>query len=139
MPNRAESVLKHLTPRAQKIYEDRQKLDDLLKDSEGKSRKFGIRTMFEDIKVLRQLLSDYRSGAYRNVSKSAIFMITAGLVYLVSPVDMLPDFILGLGFMDDAMILGYVVKQLYDIIDQYKSWRLRAIPQEIEEETISES
>ena len=124
MGKRVEMVIKNLSPRAKNIYDDRQKLDELLKDSEGKSRKLGIKSMFEDIKVLRHLVSDYRSGHYRNVSKSAILMITAGLIYLVSPIDMLPDFILGLGFMDDAMILGYIIKQLYSIIDDYKIWRV---------------
>lgn len=125
MSNHANTILKRLTPRAKNIYNDRQKLEALLKDSEGKSRKFGIRTLFEDVKILRRLVGDYRSGSYTNISKSQVLMILAGLVYLVTPVDLLPDFILGLGFLDDAMILGYIMKQLYDIIDHYKSWSER--------------
>lgn len=134
LPIRAESVLKRFTPRAKKIYEDRDKMDELLRDSEGKSRKFGIRAMYDDIKILRQLLSDYRKGQYRAISKSSILLIVAGLTYLITPIDILPDFILGLGFMDDAVVLGYVIRQLYDILDQYKTWKRADLQLESDEE-----
>ncbi len=120
---RPQSVLDRLTPRAKKIYQDRNKMEELLRDSEGKSRKMGIRQMYEDIKTLRDLLGDYRRGAYRNINKASVLMIIGGLIYLVSPIDLVPDFIFGLGFLDDAMILGYVIKRLYDVLDQYKIWK----------------
>lgn len=133
---RPASVLERLTPRAKKIYEDRNKMDGLLKDSEGKSRKFGIRQMYDDIRTLRQLLGDYKRGAYRDVSKGSVVLIIAGLVYLVSPLDFLPDFILGLGFLDDAMILGYVVKQLYDVLDRYKIWKRADLHLQLPDESV---
>lgn len=136
---RPASVLERLTPRAKNIYRDRNKVEDLLKDSEGKSRKFGIRQMFGDIKTLRHLLADYKRGAYRDVSRGSILLIIAGLVYLVSPIDIIPDFLFGLGFMDDAMILGYVIKQLYDVLDRYKAWKLAGDFHEIDLDQISDS
>ena len=42
---------------------------------------------------------------------------------MVSPIDLVPDFIFGLGFLDDAMILVYILKQLYEVLDRYKIWK----------------
>jgi uncharacterized membrane protein YkvA (DUF1232 family) len=123
MAIRPASILDRLRPRAQKIYNDRDKMEELLRDSEGKSRKLGIRQMYADIKVLISLLSDYKKGSYRDINKGSVLFIIAGLVYLVSPIDLVPDFIFGLGFLDDAMILGYILKQLYEVLDRYKIWK----------------
>ena len=79
--------------------------------------------MYADIKVLISLLSDYKKGSYRDINKGSVLFIIAGLVYLVSPIDLVPDFIFGLGFLDDAMILGYILKQLYEVLDRYKIWK----------------
>lgn len=116
-------ILNRLNSRAKTIYEDRGKMENLLKDSEGTGRKPGIRQMYDDIRTLVELLRDYKSGAYRELSRSSALLIIGGLIYLVSPIDLLPDFILGLGFLDDAVILGYVIKQLFGVLDHYKTWK----------------
>lgn len=117
-------ILTKLIPRAKNIYADRAKVDDLLKKAEGKSKKKGLAGVYEDVKTMMQLLKDYRKGNYRNVNTSSILLIIAGLIYLVTPIDVVPDFLLGMGFLDDAVVLGYVIKQVYQVIDEYTIWKL---------------
>ena len=51
------------------------------------------------------------------------------------PIDLIPDFLIG-GFIDDAMVIGYVVKKTSDELDLYKKWK--AIQADIIEEGIEE-
>jgi uncharacterized membrane protein YkvA (DUF1232 family) len=51
-------------------------------------------------------------------------VIIACLLYFISPVDMVPDFIPGVGFIDDALILGWGIKTLRDVMELYQRHRL---------------
>jgi uncharacterized membrane protein YkvA (DUF1232 family) len=44
-----------------------------------------------------------------------------GLLYLVSPLDLLPDFLPG-GFADDAAVIGFVVKKLRSELVAFEAW-----------------
>lgn len=124
-------LLRGYQPRARKILENREKVNDLLNESDRTSRRFGLKSIRDDIADLSALVKDYRSGRYRRIGKGSIVMIVAGLLYMVTPVDLIPDFILGLGFLDDAVVLGYVIKQLYGAIDAYRVWKQENAMQEI--------
>jgi len=44
------------------------------------------------------------------------------LVYFISPIDAIPDFIPFLGWADDLTLLGYVIKTLKGEIGKYRAW-----------------
>jgi uncharacterized membrane protein YkvA (DUF1232 family) len=50
-------------------------------------------------------------------------LIAAGLIYLVLPFDIAPDFIPGLGFIDDAFVLSTLWKIIESEIDRYLAYR----------------
>jgi len=50
-------------------------------------------------------------------------IITASLLYFLSLIDFIPEFILGLGILDDAIALKYVIFNLTKELKQYKHWR----------------
>jgi uncharacterized membrane protein YkvA (DUF1232 family) len=50
-------------------------------------------------------------------------LIAAGLIYLVLPVDMVPDFIPGLGYLDDALILSTLWKIVQSEVERYQLFR----------------
>ncbi|MDD3536919.1 MAG: YkvA family protein [Eubacteriales bacterium] len=47
----------------------------------------------------------------------------AGLLYFVSPIDLIPDVIPGLGLTDDVVILGLIIRQVSSDLDKYKAWK----------------
>jgi len=83
--------------------------------------------VWEKIQLLFSLAKDYSNGNYNNVSRSAIVAIIGSLLYFISPIDVIPDFIFGLGFIDDAFILGYVYKKVVKEIEKYQAWKLLRI------------
>jgi len=46
----------------------------------------------------------------------------AGVVYFVNPFDILPDFLLGLGFLDDASVIAFVMKSIKSELDRFAEW-----------------
>ena len=72
--------------------------------------------------VKGSLLYDIEKKEYTMVSKGTIITVIAGLIYLVNPVDIVPDFLLG-GFLDDAAVIGYIVSKLKGEIQRYNEWK----------------
>ena len=52
---------------------------------------------------------------------SKVYLAIAGaLAYVIMPIDVIPDFIPGLGFIDDIFVLGVVMKSLSDEVERYE-------------------
>lgn len=49
--------------------------------------------------------------------------IIACLLYFITPVDLVPDFILGFGFIDDAVVVGLTLKTLAALVERYRKFR----------------
>jgi uncharacterized membrane protein YkvA (DUF1232 family) len=81
--------------------------------------------LFQDLKLLIPLIKDYWKGTYRDVSVKSIFIFIAALAYIISPIDLIPDYIPGLGQIDDAVILGLSLYFLEKDLIKYKQWKDR--------------
>jgi uncharacterized membrane protein YkvA (DUF1232 family) len=79
--------------------------------------------LFQDLKLLFPLIKDYWQGTYRNVSVKSIVIFIVALAYIISPIDLIPDYILGLGQIDDAVILGLCLNFLEKDLMKYREWR----------------
>lgn len=60
-------------------------------------------------------------GKYKEIPTGSIVAIIIALLYFVSPIDLIPDFLPG-GLVDDALVLGLVFKQVKSDLDKYKEW-----------------
>jgi len=81
--------------------------------------------LFQDLKLLIPLIKDYWQGTYRDVSVKSIVIFVAALAYIISPIDLIPDYIIGLGQIDDAVILGLSLYFLEKDLRKYKEWKNR--------------
>jgi len=79
--------------------------------------------LFQDIKLLFPLIKDYWKGTYRDISAKSVVIFIVALAYIISPIDLIPDYILGLGQIDDAAILGLSLYFLEKDLMKYKEWR----------------
>ncbi len=108
---------------------DRGKLDTVLsreKNIMGKLRKLDplvFLTLFRQVKLAFQLLKDYKGKRYREISWKSVAVIIAGIVYFLSPFDVIPDFLSVVGFTDDAVVLAFIFNSLKKEFDKYKNWR----------------
>jgi uncharacterized membrane protein YkvA (DUF1232 family) len=74
-----------------------------------------------DLQTLLRLMRAYGEGRYRQVSGKNVALAALGLVYLVSPLDVIPDFIPG-GFTDDAAVIGFVMRKLRRELAVFEAW-----------------
>ena len=81
--------------------------------------------LFQDLKLLIPLIKDYWKGIYRDVSVKSIVIFIVALAYIISPIDLIPDYIIGLGQIDDAVILGLSLYFLEKDLQKYKDWKDR--------------
>ena len=81
--------------------------------------------LFRDLKLLIPLMRDYWKGRYRNISAKSIIIFVIALAYIISPIDLIPDYIIGLGQIDDAVILGLALYFLEKDLRKYKEWKDR--------------
>lgn len=115
--------LTRFVPRANFLLGDKGRFFATLKlgfDLVTKKKKFS--QIRGDVLDLFSLAKAAYRGEYRDLNKKNLVLIVAGLAYLVSPLDMIPDFILGLGFLDDLSILTYIVSKLASELDSYRAW-----------------
>ena len=73
-----------------------------------------------DFKVLISMAKDILAGKYK-VNTWNASVIVATIIYVVSPIDAIPDMIPALGWLDDVTIVGYALSKLSEELKRYKS------------------
>jgi uncharacterized membrane protein YkvA (DUF1232 family) len=76
-------------------------------------------------KVMFMMIKDYRKGIYKDVPWFTIAAITAALLYVFIPIDLIPDFIPGLGFIDDLTMISFVTGWIESDLHRYLDWKLK--------------
>lgn len=92
--------------------------DILNKSSNGPLEKF-----FDDIKTMCDMVASWAKKEYREIPYRTIGMIILTLVYVFSPVDIIPDAIPGIGLLDDALMVTLCLKAVQGDIDDFRVWK----------------
>ncbi len=79
----------------------------------------------EDGKLMIALVKDYSNGSYTKIPFWTIAAIVAALLYVLNPVDLIPDFIPFVGFVDDALVVGACLMMVEQDLHTYKSWKIK--------------
>ena len=72
-----------------------------------------IFNFFKRISVLYKYLLDKEVSIFKKI------MVVAMIIYVISPLDVIPEAVLGFGFIDDAMIAIYVISSISKELDKY--------------------
>ncbi len=75
-----------------------------------------------EFKLLLSMIRDTFSGRYK-MNKWNMSIIVGTIVYVLSPIDAIPDVIPVLGWLDDASIVGFAISKLADEIDRYRKFQ----------------
>lgn len=111
--------------RATVILNDKSKANKTIKDALGKAmtNKGALDGVWEKMVLLFGVAKDYVNGDYTEIPKRSIVAVLGGIVYFLSPIDVIPDFVPFLGFFDDIFILNLVYKQVLKDLEKYKEWK----------------
>jgi uncharacterized membrane protein YkvA (DUF1232 family) len=81
--------------------------------------KNGLSSAKETLLLIRDYLCDVSTGKYKDYELKKLTIIVGAIIYVVTPVDLLPDFIPA-GFVDDLSILGWAASQAAAELKKYK-------------------
>lgn len=118
-----------MTSRAGGYLRDPQRLVTLVEDAARKSaqpRSGRLGESLEEVKALLRLVLAYARGDYRGISREKLLAAVAAILYFLSPLDLVPDFLGPLGLTDDAVILAFFLRTLREEIGHFLAWEEEA-------------
>jgi uncharacterized membrane protein YkvA (DUF1232 family) len=77
------------------------------------------------LQTMLRLIRAYEDGKYKEVSQDALLWIVTALNYLVDPFDLIPDRTPFLGFVDDAIVVEFVVDKTRQTLDDFMIWETK--------------
>lgn len=110
---------------AKRYINNQIKTEGLLKKAilKAKNNKGTLGNVWEKLQLFFDLVQAYSKGEYRKVAPATILTMIGAIIYFVSPLDVVPDFLVGLGLVDDAAVLSFTLKKLSNEINEFKKWK----------------
>jgi uncharacterized membrane protein YkvA (DUF1232 family) len=76
----------------------------------------GLKTYLEDLQLAYKMLRD----PHFQIAKETKTVLIIALLYIISPIDLIPDAIPFLGLMDDVLVAGYALRQASAELERYR-------------------
>lgn len=92
-----------------------------------------LREFIDNAKLLLDVVSDYWTGKYREIPYFSIAAIVFTLLYVLSPIDAIPDWIPGIGLLDDAAMVSVCMFLVLQDLRDYETWKINQAKEEKEE------
>lgn len=82
-----------------------------------------IQSLWRDINLMIGLASDYSRGNYTQIPWNVLAAVIGAILYFVSPVDVVPDFIPVVGYVDDALVIKLALEIARPDLESYAEWK----------------
>ena len=96
------------------------KLKELFATAKRYATKDGLKAVKDEFLFICQYIRAVFSGQYREYNFLNLTVIVGALVYVVTPADVMPDFMPAIGLIDDAAILLWATHEFADELDRYR-------------------
>ncbi|WP_157433489.1 YkvA family protein [Adhaeribacter aquaticus] len=121
------ALFRYLMQKATKLMGKPAKIGFLLQDAykklvNEKSAKNGFDQIRDIMFSFIRLVRAYIDGSYRDVSTKSVVIGIATLLYVVLPIDIIPDFIPVLGFADDISLMAWFIKAFQEELSKFQDW-----------------
>ena len=77
---------------------------------------------WETLQTMFRLIKAAVSGEYTGVPSTTLLAAVAVLIYFLSPIDLIPDFIPVLGLLDDVALVAWFSTTLKTEMDKFQEW-----------------
>ena len=122
-----ETALEKGKGEAVAVLQDEKKTDTLIKKAmkicEQLSRIPVVGDFFAEVPLACMFVQDFVKGNYREVPLATIFSVAGAICYLVLPVDLIPDFIPVIGYLDDAKVFSMALGAAHNDLMVYAQWK----------------
>ena len=76
--------------------------------------------------AMLRLIRAYSEGKYCDLPESTLVVIIAAIIYVVNPLDVIPDALPALGYLDDATVIALAVRRSRQALDDFMAWETTA-------------
>ena len=113
--------------KAKKIFKDDEKINSLIHEGTEKISQLiasseKMQELVKYMQLIIRMLKAYLNKTYTEIPWKTILAFGAALLYFVTPIDVIPDFIPGLGYIDDLTLLMWVIRSFGEDIEGYQQW-----------------
>ncbi|MFZ3154888.1 YkvA family protein, partial [Pseudomonas sp.] len=81
------------------------------------------------LKLLQARCLAWWRGEYRAIDSRALLAVVAALLYFVTPLDAIPDWLFGIGLVDDLAVLAWVLRTWQEELAAFQQWRAAQAPE----------
>lgn len=97
-------------------------------EKEGKLKGFFrhisvLQKYWKDVCEVFSLLKDWMAGRYPVIPWTVVATLVGALLYVLSPLDLIPDFIPVVGFTDDAGVFAMALSFAGSDLEKYREWK----------------
>jgi uncharacterized membrane protein YkvA (DUF1232 family) len=78
--------------------------------------------IWDDLASLSRVVRNWGAGTYREVPWRTVVLSAAAILYFVNPLDLVPDVIPLLGFVDDVAIIRGVIAAIRADLSKFRAW-----------------
>ena len=122
---RGSPAYRQATSSAPAYLKDPEWLRELL-ETAAKKIKDVPREPFEEtwpyLMAMIRILQAYYRREYRDVPERSLVTIIGAVIYFVSTIDFIPDWIPVAGYLDDAFAVGIALKSVKEDLDAFMQW-----------------
>ena len=102
-------------------------LDLVMKNNKKISEKISnagfLKKYTELAKVMFGMIKDYKKGIYKKVPWFMVAAAAFSLLYIFNPFDIVPDFLPGIGYVDDLAVFTFALKFIQTDLHSYLEWK----------------
>jgi uncharacterized membrane protein YkvA (DUF1232 family) len=85
--------------------------------------RYGAGRVLTRLRLLRKVVGDFASGRYRRMPWRSVAVCAAAIAYVVSPFDLIPDFLVPVGWTDDLLVLALAWGVVKKELREYCAWK----------------
>jgi uncharacterized membrane protein YkvA (DUF1232 family) len=117
---------KNAKGKAGRYAQNSTRLLELAKEVIGKLQRVGFKDNLSEfqngVQLLIRMVKAYAAGEYKGLPWKSLLSIVAVLIYFVSPIDLIPDFLPVIGITDDVALVVWLLKTLSDDVRKFSDW-----------------
>lgn len=110
--------------KARRLIGEPERLQALLRAAADKAAVYRGRlgAVRDDLGLMLRMLRAWARDGYRAVPWRTLAAVAAAVVYFVNPVDLIPDWVQGVGFLDDAAVISLVARAVREDLNRFQIW-----------------
>jgi uncharacterized membrane protein YkvA (DUF1232 family) len=83
------------------------------------------------VRATPRMIGAVSRGNYPGMARSKLLMMAAGVVYILSPIDIIPDFLLLVGVADDFGVFLWLMGSMLGESGRFVDWERKTVPAKV--------